>query len=110
MLYRNLYILYIDFSWAYTIFLQNYSDVKQDRIGRMDLRHEGQLTYIVDSGLDNADGLAVDWISRNLYWTDNKGYGMSEIAVSKLDGRFRRTLIRDGIGKPRAIAVHPTRG
>lgn len=54
--------------------------------------------------LKNPDGLAVDWVGKNLYWCD-KGY--KTIEVSRLDGRYRRMLINSGLQEPRAIAVDP---
>ncbi|XP_050504790.1 prolow-density lipoprotein receptor-related protein 1 isoform X2 [Diabrotica virgifera virgifera] len=57
--------------------------------------------------LQNPDGLAVDWIGRNLYWCDK---GLDTIEVSSLDGKFRRVLHSKGLEEPRAIALDPTRG
>lgn len=54
--------------------------------------------------LKNPDGLAVDWVGRNLYWCD-KGY--KTIEVSHLDGRYRKMLINEKLQEPRAIAVDP---
>ncbi|XP_078667777.1 uncharacterized protein LOC144909589 [Branchiostoma floridae x Branchiostoma belcheri] len=53
------------------------------------------------------EGIAVDVISRNLYWTDA---GTNRIVVSRLDGGFRKNLITTGLDKPRAIAVDPIAG
>ena len=55
----------------------------------------------------NPDGLAVDWLGRNLYWCDKM---TDTIEVSRLDGRYRRVLVRTDLQEPRAIAVHPFRG
>ena len=52
--------------------------------------------------LQNPDGLAVDWVGRNLYWCDKK---TDTIEVSKLDGRFRKILLHEGLQEPRAIAL-----
>ncbi|KFD53736.1 hypothetical protein M513_05441 [Trichuris suis] len=53
----------------------------------------------------NPDGLAVDWVGRNLYWCDK---GTDTIEVSKLDGRFRKVLMRSGaLKEPRAIVLDP---
>ncbi|KAK9511107.1 hypothetical protein O3M35_005737 [Rhynocoris fuscipes] len=57
--------------------------------------------------LHNPDGLAVDWVGRNLYWCDK---GQNTIEVSKLDGRFRKILINKGLLEPRAIALFPQIG
>lgn len=62
---------------------------------------------IHDSTIRQPDGIAVDWIGRNLYWCDK---GRDTIEVSKLDGRFRKVLIKDGLEEPRAIVVDPSEG
>jgi len=49
----------------------------------------------------------VDWVTGNLYWTDG---GAASIQVSDRDGKFRRTLITEGLTKPRAICVDPEQG
>ena len=50
----------------------------------------------------NPDGMAVDWIGGNLYWTDRAKY---TIEVSKLNGLYRKILLRQGLEEPRAIEV-----
>lgn len=57
--------------------------------------------------LQNPDGLAVDWVARNLYWCDK---GTDTVEVSRLDGAHRRVLLRGGLSEPRALALHPARG
>lgn len=52
------------------------------------------------------DGLAVDWIGRNLYWSDNL---LNTIEVSRLDGRHRKVLLRN-VSEPRSLQLHPARG
>ncbi|XP_023209817.1 prolow-density lipoprotein receptor-related protein 1-like [Centruroides sculpturatus] len=59
------------------------------------------------STVQSPDGLAVDWVGRNLYWCDK---GKDTIEVSKLNGRFRKVLIREGLQEPRAIALDPYQG
>ena len=62
---------------------------------------------LVSSNLATADGLAVDWIARNLYWTDT---GRNVIEVARLSGESRRTLIREKLDEPRAMALFPKKG
>ncbi|CAK1590809.1 unnamed protein product [Parnassius mnemosyne] len=57
--------------------------------------------------LQNPDGLAVDWVARNVYWCDK---GTDSIEVARLDGRHRRVLLRAGLAEPRALALHPDKG
>ena len=89
-----------------------FSDLKKDQVGRMDMTKGGSIEWIIKENVENVDGLAVDWISRNLYWTDSRETTSSRISVAKLDGenRFQKTLKSENIGKPRAIVVHPVKG
>ena len=93
-----------------------FSDVKADKIGRVKIGQDrgSPIEWIITDNLQNPDGLAVDWIGGNLYWTDSKlksiNKDKSEIAVSKLDGSYRKTLLQEPLGKPRAIVVYPQKG
>jgi len=40
--------------------------------------------------IQHPDGIALDWISRNLYWTDT---GTDRIEVTRLDGGYRKVII-----------------
>ena len=51
--------------------------------------------------------MAVDWVSRKLYWTDA---GTNRIEVSNLDGSLRSLLIWSGLDRPRDIVVDPIGG
>ena len=53
------------------------------------------------------DGVAVDWIARNLYWTDQ---GTKRIEVSRLNGTSRLVLVADDLEEPRAITLDPVTG
>lgn len=53
------------------------------------------------------EGIAVDWIGRNLYWSDT---GTDRIEVCHLNGSSRRVLISENLGEPRAIVVDPGEG
>ena len=62
---------------------------------------------VVRSEVKHPDGIAVDWVARNLYWTDT---GTNRIEVSRLNGSARRVLIDENLDEPRAIALDPTKG
>lgn len=53
---------------------------------------------------ESPGGLAVDWVTDKLYWTDA---GTNRIEVSTLNGSLRSLLIWDGLDKPRDISVDP---
>jgi len=57
--------------------------------------------------LDNVEGISVDWIGNNLYWT-NDGYRKT-ISVARLElaSETRKTLLEGDMSHPRAIVVDP---
>lgn len=57
--------------------------------------------------LGRPEGLAVDWLTEKLYWTD---YYLKQICVSSIDGKYRKALIWSNLDNPRAIAVDPNAG
>ena len=48
------------------------------------------------------EGLAVDWVGGNLYWSDSD---RKTIEVSKLDGSYRTVLVNTGLDRPGSMAV-----
>uniref|UniRef100_A0A8D0ABX8 Low density lipoprotein receptor-related protein 8, apolipoprotein e receptor n=1 Tax=Sander lucioperca TaxID=283035 RepID=A0A8D0ABX8_SANLU len=65
-----------------------------------------QQVTLIDS-LHSPEGLAVDWVHKNIYWTDS---GNKSISVATGDGRKRKVLISTELSEPRAIAVDPHQG
>lgn len=61
---------------------------------------------LIDSQLNSPEGLAIDWVHKNIYWTDS---GNKTISVATADGSRRKTLFNSDLSEPRAIAVDPTR-
>lgn len=60
--------------------------------------------FKVFSGLMVPESIAVDWVGRNLYWTDSD---LECIEVSTLDGRFRKVLLNTNVTSPRGLALDP---
>nr|XP_006819692.1 PREDICTED: low-density lipoprotein receptor-related protein 4-like [Saccoglossus kowalevskii] len=54
-----------------------------------------------------AEGLAVDWISKKLYWTDAL---YNWIMVSDYSGTYVKPLLLHDLDRPRGIVVHPNKG
>jgi len=60
---------------------------------------------LVENDVQTPDGLAVDWVHGNLYWTDT---GKNCIEVLSLQNpEWRRVLISEHLDEPRAIVVDP---
>lgn len=65
------------------------------------------VVQVIQSAVQSPDGIALDWVGRNLYWCDK---GRDTLEVSKLDGSYRKVLISKGLVAPRAIVLDPYRG
>jgi len=77
------------------------------RLSANSTRH---VDVLVNHDLSTPDGLAYDWIHRNLYWTDTGNNRIDVLAVPGRDGigrLMRRTLINTNLDEPRAIVVDP---
>eukprot|EP00061_Rhincodon_typus_P006425 g27055.t1 len=81
-----------------------WSDVRTQTIKRAFINGTGVET-VVSADLPNAHGLAVDWVSRNLFWTS---YDMNkkQISVARLDGSFKNAVIQ-GLSEPHCLVLHP---
>lgn len=83
-----------------------WSDMHAKKIYRL-ARGSTEAEVVVGSGLDLVEGLAVDWIGRNLYWVDSK---LKTIEVSTLDGKNHVILVSQNISQPRGISIDPREG
>lgn len=61
--------------------------------------------HIVEFGLEYPEGMAVDWVARNIYWAD---VAFHRIEVASLDGLFRKVLIWEDLEIPRSLALDPS--
>ncbi|XP_038218676.1 low-density lipoprotein receptor-related protein 1-like [Zerene cesonia] len=84
-----------------------YCDVHRYEIVRQKFDGSGREVFIGED-VDNCEGLAVDWIGRNLYWTDD---ALGRISVARLDWpAARAALVDERDFNPRAIALDPPNG
>uniref|UniRef100_A0A8C2PMM6 Low-density lipoprotein receptor-related protein 1-like n=1 Tax=Cyprinus carpio TaxID=7962 RepID=A0A8C2PMM6_CYPCA len=84
-----------------------WSDVRTQTIKRAFINGTGVET-VVSADLPNAQGLAVDWVSRNLFWT-SYDTNKKQINVARLDGSFKNAVIH-GLDKPHSLVLHPMLG
>ncbi|KAH9504658.1 Low-density lipoprotein receptor- protein 2 [Bulinus truncatus] len=83
-----------------------WTDVKSKKVFVASLNAD-KPAVVIHQNLSIPDGLAVDWIHRNLYVTDT---GLNTIEVSRLDGSHRKTLVYTDLDDPRAIVLDPQNG
>ena len=58
------------------------------------------------SRIDFPEGVALDWVARNVYWTDS---GKKTVEVARIDDpSVRRVLFDEQVKNPRGIAIHPS--
>ncbi|ELU06362.1 hypothetical protein CAPTEDRAFT_204982 [Capitella teleta] len=77
-----------------------YVGVPQDGISEPVLR---PLQILVS---ESVLGLAVDWVSRNLYWTDANFKHIGITPLNDKDG-YHKLIVEERLSKPHGIGVHP---
>lgn len=84
-----------------------FTNLEQHMIQSVSFRNFSDVTNIVSTNLSLPDGVAVDWIADNIYWTNT---GNKIIEVARIDGSSRRTVIAKDLEDPRSVAVYPGKG
>ncbi|KAJ7335677.1 hypothetical protein JRQ81_013618 [Phrynocephalus forsythii] len=103
---KNLIIFSIDYDLVeQKIF---WMELNAESIKWMNLKSKQQGTLV--KGI-KSDSIAVDWVGRNLYWTDGTA---GQILAMQLNGTWRGnpeyTVVLDYLGQPRSLALHPLDG
>ena len=69
---------------------------------------------IIETGLIKPEGLACDWVNKNLYWTDADTKRIEVASAVPVNSKginpSRRVLVWEDLDLPRAIAVSPNDG
>ncbi|XP_030746611.1 low-density lipoprotein receptor-related protein 4 [Sitophilus oryzae] len=97
----------IDIDFHYRKKLIFYSDIGSNSIKSFSLYNLSDVRIIVSKNVSSPDGLTVDWLANNIYWTNT---GNKVIEVARLDGSNRKTIISKELEDPRSIVVNPKRG
>lgn len=79
-----------------------YADVNADAIKRVNMKNFNDVKTIVSSDLNTPNGIAVDWMANNIYWSDAEH---RMIEVSRLDGTSRKTLINQTVPDVRSLII-----
>ncbi|XP_059814006.1 nidogen-2 isoform X2 [Hypanus sabinus] len=79
-----------------------WTDVAGRTINRVSLEPGAEPEIIINTGLTSPEGLTIDYIHRNLFWTDS---GLDKIETAAIDGSKRRVLVDTDLVNPRAIVV-----
>ncbi|KAL5004150.1 hypothetical protein ScPMuIL_017606 [Solemya velum] len=83
-----------------------YSENVTNSINRVNLQ-QGASTEAIMRGVGCVEGMSLDWLTMNLFWTDSV---YKHIMVSRADGRYQNVVIDKDLDYPLGIAVHPKRG
>ena len=79
-----------------------WSDTREQNIKRSNM--DGTNITVIHNDTGHCWGLAVEWNSLQLYWTDATN---GAISVSDFEGENKRTVISSDLDKPDGIALDP---
>lgn len=68
--------------------------------------HPNSTQNVITGGLDKPEGIAIDWYTDKIYWTDGE---MNRIEVATLNGKYRKVLFWSDLDQPRAIVLVPSK-
>ncbi|KAL8579462.1 hypothetical protein ACOMHN_026827 [Nucella lapillus] len=98
----------VDYDWQDQYIYWSDITFSSSSISRKPLNSSSAQAEVLHSTtVRNPDGLAVDWVGRNLYWCDKT---TDTIEVSLLNGSNRLVLLRKGLQEPRGLEVFPQKG
>ncbi|CAH1130397.1 unnamed protein product [Ceutorhynchus assimilis] len=83
-----------------------YADIGRNVIMSVSMNNLSDVKTIVNKNLTSPDGIAVDWLAENIYWTNT---GNKVIEVARLDGSHRKTVVSN-LFDPRSLACNPISG
>ncbi|XP_064871761.1 low-density lipoprotein receptor-related protein 1-like, partial [Oncorhynchus nerka] len=86
-----------------------FADATSYLIGRQKIDGTERDTILKD-GIHTVEGIAVDWMADNLYWTDDGPKKTINVARLEKASQTRKTLIEGKMTHPRAIVVDPLHG
>ncbi|XP_013175419.1 PREDICTED: low-density lipoprotein receptor-related protein 4 isoform X2 [Papilio xuthus] len=94
----------VDYHWEAKMIY--FTDVGYSVIRSVNMTNMRDTNVIIKENLTAPNGLGIDWIANNMYWTDNE---YKVVEVSRLDGSCRKTLVRN-LTEPRSLTLFPAKG
>ncbi|KAL4217126.1 Exosome complex protein [Mactra antiquata] len=80
-------------------------------INKANITADAEVETLIDKGLSNVEGFAIDWMSGNMYFSSyDLNAKTASISVATLNGTFRTELLNKDIVRPKSIALHPLKG
>uniref|UniRef100_H3ARX9 EGF-like domain-containing protein n=4 Tax=Latimeria chalumnae TaxID=7897 RepID=H3ARX9_LATCH len=86
-----------------------FADTTSFLIGRQKIDGTGRETILKDD-IDNVEGIAVDWIGNNLYWTNDGHRKTINVARLEKASQSKKTIIEGEMSHPRGIVLDPLNG
>ncbi|KAK7083495.1 Low-density lipoprotein receptor-related protein 1B, partial [Halocaridina rubra] len=71
------------------------------------IQRDGTNRHVIVEGAESIQGIAVDWVAENLYWSNSVA---DVIEMCRLNGSDHFVVIASDLEKPGAMAVHPGSG
>lgn len=71
------------------------------------VERDGTKQHVIAKGVEGIEGLAVDWLANNVYWTNTQA---KVIEMCRLSGSEHFVILANGVEEPGAIAVNPSAG
>uniref|UniRef100_A0A915HSG1 Uncharacterized protein n=1 Tax=Romanomermis culicivorax TaxID=13658 RepID=A0A915HSG1_ROMCU len=78
------------------------SSIKKQKV------NDNAFEVVMSLGLSNCEGIALDWTSLNLYWSDESFVAINVLKIA--NSSIRRSVASGNMTHPRALAVDPFAG
>ncbi|RZF33205.1 hypothetical protein LSTR_LSTR009750 [Laodelphax striatellus] len=95
----------VEFHWNKSLIY--YVDTELGAIRSVQMWDLNDVQTVVESNTKTLDGIAVDWLADNIYFTDT---ARRVLEVARLNGTSRKVIISENIDEPKSVAVYPSKG
>ncbi|XP_039278816.1 low-density lipoprotein receptor-related protein 4 [Nilaparvata lugens] len=95
----------VDYHWNRSLIY--YVDNDLGAIRSVQMWDLNKVETVVESNTKTLDGIAIDWLADNIYFTDT---ARRVLEVARLNGTSRKVVINVNIEEPKSVAVYPSKG